>query len=62
MEKPLLALNKQIIYTTRDMNLDLQTVTRFEHIRVRSNTASMRHTITVCRSRFMPLTVNGTAV
>ena len=62
LAKPLLALNKQMVCVIRDINFDLQTLTRCEHIRVRSNAASMRHTVTVCRSKFMPLTVNGTAV
>ena len=44
------------------MNWDPLPETRCKYIHVRSDAASMRHTVSGNESHFMPLTVNGTAV
>ena len=44
------------------MNWDPLPETRCKYIHVRSDAASMRHTVSGNGSHFMPLTVNGTAV
>ena len=44
------------------MKWDLSPETCCKYVHVRSDAASMRHTVSGNRSHFMPLTVNGTAV
>jgi hypothetical protein len=50
------------IYTIRDMNWKLLPETRCKYVHVRSDAASMRHTVSGNEFHSMPLTVNGTAV
>ena len=50
------------MHTIRGMNWNLSSETRCKYVHVRSDAASMRHTVSGNRSHFMPLTVNETAV
>ena len=50
------------IYTIRDMKWNPLPETRCKYIHVRSDAASMRHTVSGSGFHSMPLTVNGTAV
>ena len=50
------------IYTRRDMNWNPSPETRCKYIHVRSDAASMRHTVSGNGYHSMPLTVNGAAV
>ena len=50
------------IYNIRDINWNPLPETRCKYVHVRSNAASMRHTVSGDEFHSMPLTVNGAAV
>jgi hypothetical protein len=50
------------IFTIRDMEWTPSPETRCKYVHVRSDAASMRHTVSGDGVHSMPLTVNGTAM
>ena len=62
MSTALILSGRDYIYAIRDMNWNPSPETRCKYIHVRSDAASMRHTVSGNRSHFMPLTINGTVV